>query len=123
MTFTQQIYSLVRLVPAGRVITYGLAALWLGRPRSARAVGTAMSRCPYEDVPCHRVLNAQGRLAPFPAFGTGDGQRMLLEMEGIPVSPDGRVDLTAYVWRPTPDELRNIQRLLTLERLEQDESQ
>lgn len=58
-----------------------------------------MSRCPYADVPCHRVLNARGELAPFPAFGTGDGQRLLLEMEGIPVFPDGRVELSLYVWR------------------------
>lgn len=39
---------------------------------------------------------------PFPAFGTGDGQRLLLEMEGIPVFPDGRVELSLYVWRPSP---------------------
>ncbi len=106
MTFTEQIYALVRRIPAGRVATYGLIALWAGRPRSARAVGAAMSRCPYTDVPCHRVLNARGELAPFPAFGTGDGQRLLLEMEGIPVSPDGRVELSLYVWRPEPWELR-----------------
>ncbi len=106
MTFTEQIYALVRRIPAGRVATYGLIALWAGRPRSARAVGAAMSRCPYADVPCHRVLNARGELAPFPAFGTGDGQRLLLEMEGIPVSPDGRVELSLYVWRPEPWELR-----------------
>ena len=88
MTFTEQIYALVRRIPAGRVATYGLIALWAGRPRSARAVGAAMSRCPYADVPCHRVLNARGELAPFPAFGTGDGQRLLLEMEGR--GPDKR---------------------------------
>ena len=106
MTFTEQIYTLVRRIPAGRVATYGLVALWIGRPRAARAVGTTMSRCPYADVPCHRVLNARGELAPFPAFGIGEAQRMLLETEGIPVSPEGRVDLAAYVWRPTAEELQ-----------------
>lgn len=72
MTFTEQIYALVRRIPAvGR-------HLWadspMGRPAPlGPAVGAAMSRCPYADVPCHRVLNARGELAPFPAFGTGDG--------------------------------------------------
>ena len=99
MTFTQQIYSLVRLVPAGRVITYGLAALWLGRPRSARAVGTAMSRCPYEDVPCHRVVNREGRTAPaFSVTGT-DLQRLFLEEEGVKFLPDGRVDMERFAWK------------------------
>ena len=103
--FAEHIYTIVRRIPAGKVATYGQIALLAGRPRAARAVGAAMSRCPYEDVPCHRVLNAAGGLAPFPAFLSGDGQRTLLAMEGIPLSPDGRVDLSLYGWRPRPDEL------------------
>ncbi len=103
--FAEHIYTIVRRIPAGKVATYGQIALLAGRPRAARAVGAAMSRCPYEDVPCHRVLNAAGGLAPFPAFLSEDGQRTLLAMEGILLSPEGRVDLSRYGWRPLPGEL------------------
>lgn len=104
MTFTEQIYALVRRIPRpGR-------HLWadspMGRPPARPGGGSR-----HEPLPlCGRSLPSgaerPGRTGPFPAFGTGDGQRLLLEMEGIPVSPDGRVELSLYVWRPEPWELR-----------------
>ena len=106
--FFQSIYDIVRLIPAGKVATYGQIASLAGRPRAARAVGTAMNRCPYADVPCQRVVNAAGRVAPFPAFLVKDGQALLLSAEGVEVSPDGLVDLHIYGWEPPADVTKSI---------------
>ena len=107
-SFYETVYRIVRLIPAGKGATYGQIALLAGRPRAARAVGMAMRQCPYEDVPCQRVVNAAGRVAPFPAFTVKDGQAMLLSMEQVEVSADGTVDLHTYGWKP-PTELTGLQ--------------
>lgn len=99
----EHIYEIVRQIPAGKVASYGQIAMLAGKPRAARVVGMAMSRCTEENVPCHRVVNAAGRLAPSPAFTVAGGQRMLLEMEGVAVSPDGFVDLCLYRWNLSPE--------------------
>jgi len=93
----ERVYELVALIPEGRVVTYGQIARRLGSPRSARAVGWAMHRCP-EGLPWHRVVNSRGR--PSPGQGTRDVayQRVLLEDEGIEFGPDGAIDLVAYGW-------------------------
>jgi len=93
----EQVYDLVRLVPSGRVVTYGQVARALGRPRIARQVGWAMRACP-NDVPWHRVVNGQGRLSTRAEIGTLNPQRMLLEAEGVHFELDGRIDLTVYGW-------------------------
>ena len=95
------IYALVRQIPAGTVASYGQLARMLGMPRGARIVGYAMASCPSDsDVPCHRVVDAQGRTKP--AFDTyaPDTQRFLLEAEGVRFLPDGRVDMTECCWHP-----------------------
>jgi methylated-DNA-protein-cysteine methyltransferase related protein len=78
-------------------VTYGQVAVWLGRPRSARAVGGAMGRCP-DDVPWHRVVNAQGGISPRARMSGMLTQRLRLEAEGIPLR-GGRVRLAQYRWR------------------------
>ena len=98
MTFRQQIYELVRQIPPGQVATYGLIAFLCGSPRGGRIVGAAMAQCPYEDVPCHRVVNRRGEMAPGNAFGAPGRQRQLLEKEGIVFRPDGRVELSIFGW-------------------------
>ena len=98
MTFRQQVYDLVRQIPPGRVATYGLIAFLCGSPRGGRIVGAAMAHCPYEDVPCHRVVNRRGEMAPGNAFGEPGRQRKLLEKEGIIFRPDGRVELSVFGW-------------------------
>ena len=91
MTFNQQIYQLVRQIPAGQVTTYGTLAMLCGKPRASRAVGWAMAQCPLADVPCHRVVNRLGRTAKaFP------DQRRLLEAEGVRFRPDGSIDLKIF---------------------------
>ena len=99
MTFKQQIYETVKKIPRGRVATYGQIALMSGHRGAARAVGNALHVNPEPYVtPCHRVVNASGRLAPDFAFGGIDEQKRLLEEEGVVV--DGNVvDLFEYQWR------------------------
>ena len=89
-------YRLVRRVPRGTVVTYGQIAVMLGAPRSARAVGGAMRRCP-EDVPWHRVVNAQGGISRRGRAASALTQRILLEQEGVPLRR-GRVMLARCRW-------------------------
>jgi len=93
------VYALVLRIPRGRVATYGQIALLLGRPRGGREVGWAMSACSDPAVPCHRVVDRNGRLAP--RFG-GVGpiaQRDRLEREGLRFRGPN-VDLARYAWSP-----------------------
>ena len=85
---------MVARIPAGQVATYGLVAFLAGRPRASRIVGCALARAP-EGLPCHRVLYRDGGLSPADVFGGTGIQRLLLEGEGVPFLPDGRVDLRA----------------------------
>lgn len=93
---TKRIYEAVKKIPAGRVATYGQVARLAGNPRMSRAVGNALHKNPEPGViPCHRVVDSQGRLAGAFAFGGSDVQAKLLSAEGVTVV-DGRVDLTKY---------------------------
>ena len=63
--FLQDVYSVVAAIPAGRVVTYGQIAYLVGRPQCSRMVGQAMHNVPEDlHLPCHRVVNSQGRLVP-----------------------------------------------------------
>ncbi len=96
--FFQQVYALVRQVPAGRVTSYGAIARALGSPRRAREVGWALASLPEEhDVPAHRVVNSQGALSGGWAFGAPEVQRRLLEVEGVRFDARGRV-IECYFW-------------------------
>lgn len=109
-SFSQRVYDAVRRIPPGRVATYGQIAFLCGSPRASRAVGWALHRNPapwcagkageIEPVPCHRVVNRQGRLAPEFAFGGPQEQKLLLLAEGIRFDADGKIDLTVFGWRP-----------------------
>ncbi len=101
MSFAERVYALVRQIPAGKVATYGQIAALLGQPRAARAVGGALHRNPDAGLtPCHRVVNAAGRLAPGFAFDGPEEQAVRLGAEGV-VVVDGLVDLARYGWRPS----------------------
>ena len=72
--FFERVYAQVRRVPAGSVCTYGTIAELAGYPKASREVGLAMSRVQSGwNLPCHRIVNAKGTLAPTYAFG---GQRV-----------------------------------------------
>jgi O-6-methylguanine DNA methyltransferase len=79
--FAARVLSVVRRIPAGRVATYGDVAALAGKPRAARAVGNIMRHCGRNDVPCHRVIAAGGRLGGY--GGNEVLKRALLVAEGV----------------------------------------
>ncbi|MDO8269041.1 MAG: MGMT family protein [Candidatus Levybacteria bacterium] len=82
-------------MPKGKVTTYGSIGKLLHM--SPRTVGTALHLNPYEgEVPCHRVVNRDGRIAPGFAFGGLGAQRKLLEAEGVTFRDDIHVDMTIH---------------------------
>ncbi len=99
MTTFERIYDVVRQIPKGRVLTYGQVARLAGNPRWARVVGYALHRNPAPGViPCHRVVDREGRVATSFAFGGGETQRQLLEGEGVAFRADGTIDLRRFGW-------------------------
>ncbi len=97
MNTFEKIYEVVKSIPEGKVATYGHVALLAGNPRWARVVGYALHVNPDPlNIPCYRVVNREGRVAPGFAFGGEDVQRQLLESEGIVFESDGRIDLEKY---------------------------
>ncbi len=99
--FREQVWAFVRSVPPGKVVTYGQVALMVGTPFAARAVGSVLHYTPQEaNVPCQRVVNRWGRLAPIYGWGGPDQQKRELEEEGVYVRPDFTVDLKEYQWWP-----------------------
>jgi len=99
MSFDETVYEYLKTVPKGTVVTYGMIARAIGHPRAARQVGNALHRNPTPVVvPCHRVVNREGRLAPAFAFGGQEAQAELLRSEGVEVL-NGYVDLDKYLWR------------------------
>ena len=106
MSFFENVYKAVQLIPRGKVATYGQIARMIGSPRSSRAVGYALHANPHPGViPCHRVVNREGRLAPAFAFGGPEIQAQLLESEGVEVGEDFVVDLGKYLWQPSGQDL------------------
>lgn len=92
------IYSVIKQIPIGKVATYGQIAALAGNPRWSRVVGYALHVNPEPGIiPCHRVVDRNGRLSPAFAFGGENMQEALLKKEGVEVS-DGHVDLKKYRW-------------------------
>lgn len=81
----EQVYKIVQQIPKGYVTTYGSIALAMGKcPRCAQMVGWALHANPNPAItPCHRVVNASGKLAESFAFGGAQEQRRRLEKEGV----------------------------------------
>ena len=87
-------------IPKGKVATYGTVALMAGNPRWARVVGYALHNNPAPgEIPCHRVVNREGKVADSFVFGGGDIQRQMLEAEGVIFETDGHIDLNKYGWK------------------------
>lgn len=104
MDFFAGVYAIVAQIPRGKVATYGQIARWLGQPRSARTVGWAMWEAPGgRNLPCHRVVNKQGKLAPPHVFGGEEIQRAMLEAEGVGFTADGRVDMKRHLLSGRPE--------------------
>ena len=106
--FFEKVYNVVRLIPFGRVTSYGAIATFLGAARSARMVGWAMNKSHnLEDVPAHRVVNRKGLLTGKHHFDGTNLMQQLLENEGIVVIEFQIQDFEKVFWNPM-SELTNL---------------
>ncbi|WP_421764191.1 MGMT family protein [Ekhidna sp.] len=100
-SFFKDVYEVAKLIPEGRVTSYGAIAAFLGVRRSARVVGWAMNGAVSQhDVPAHRVVNRAGVLTGKHHFKTPTRMQELLEAEGIAVIEDQIVDFEKHFWDP-----------------------
>jgi len=92
--FQTDVQNIVRQIPRGKVTTYGHIAALAGWPSHSRMVGRILRYSPEsEKLPCHRVVNKEGRTAP------GWGQHhQLLEKEGVRFKSNGHVDMQQFLW-------------------------
>ncbi len=94
----KDIYQIVKMIPRGKVATYGQIAAIYGRC-SARQIGFAMAATPADEgIPWQRVINSKGRISPHSGGGGSEIQRQLLEQEGIQFDNYNRVDFSIYGW-------------------------
>ncbi|NNL16401.1 MAG: MGMT family protein [Flavobacteriaceae bacterium] len=105
LNFFDRVYEVARLVPFGRVTSYGAIAKYLGAARSARMVGYAMNSSHGKDVPAHRVVNRKGLLTGKHHFEGTNLMQQLLESEGIIVIDNQIQDFDKLFWNPL-DHLR-----------------
>jgi methylated-DNA-protein-cysteine methyltransferase-like protein len=99
--FFDQVYQVVRLIPKGRVTSYGAIAKYLGAAKSSRVVGYAMNAShTLENVPAHRVVNRNGLLSGKMHFETPDTMQNALEGEGIRVKDNQIQDFDMVFWDP-----------------------
>jgi len=94
--YRERVYKIVRGIPSGRVMTYGQIAELLGDGYTARTVGFVMHASP-EEVPWHRVLNAQGACSTAGIVLPHDKQQRLLESEGVVFDKKLRCDLQTFL--------------------------
>jgi methylated-DNA-protein-cysteine methyltransferase-like protein len=101
----ESIYQIVRLVPKGRVTSYGAIAAAIGMKSGARVIGYAMNNCHgvKPKVPAHRVVNRNGLLTGKHHFGNGNEMQLLLEKEKIKVVADRVQDFDLLFWDPAKE--------------------
>jgi len=99
--FFDKVYAVTKLIPYGRVTSYGAIAKYLGAARSSRMVGWAMNGAgKYPEVPAHRVVNRVGLLTGKMHFGSSNAMQQMLEEEGIQVKDDKIVNFKKHFWDP-----------------------
>jgi methylated-DNA-protein-cysteine methyltransferase-like protein len=109
--FFQDVHQVTRLVPPGRVTSYGAIAKYLGSGRGARTVGYALMAANLdaitlkneEPVPAHRVVNRLGQLTGRHHFPTPTAMQERLEAEGVRVEDDTVVDFKKLYWDPAAE--------------------
>ena len=103
--FFDSVFQVVRLIPKGRVSSYGAIAKYLATPKSARMVGWAMNASHYAKnyVPAHRVVNRMGLLSGKMHFATHDEMQKRLEEEGIVVVDDQIQNFKEVFWDPSTE--------------------
>lgn len=97
--FFADVYEVARLIPKGRVTSYGAIGNYLGAKSSARMVGWAMHGCP-KDVPAHRVVNSAGLLTGKHHFKPPQKMERLLKREGVHVVNDKVKNFKELFWDP-----------------------
>lgn len=101
-SFFEDVYEVVRLIPHGKVCSYGAIANYLGAKGSARMVGWAMNNAHVNpQIPAHRVVNSQGLLTGKHHFGAPDAMQKLLEAEGITIEKDKVKNFQKHFWDPS----------------------
>ncbi|RZN84209.1 MAG: MGMT family protein [Winogradskyella sp.] len=102
-SFFERVYEVARLIPYGRVTSYGAIAKYLGAARSARIVGYAMNGSSDKDVPAHRVVNRKGLLTGKHHFEGTNLMQQLLENEGVEVVDNQIQNLESIYWEPSKE--------------------
>ncbi len=100
--FFSKVYQVARMIPHGRVTSYGAIARYLGSAGSARMVGWAMnnSHCEKDYIPAHRVVNRTGLLTGKHHFGNSGTMQQLLENEGAVIENDRILNFSEMFWDP-----------------------
>lgn len=99
--FFEDVWAVARLIPSGKVTTYGAIAKYLGTAKSARMVGWAMNQAhQHDDIPAHRVVNRSGLLSGKHHFKTPELMAELLQNEGVAVHNDQVIDFDKKFWDP-----------------------
>lgn len=100
--FFSKVYEVTKLIPAGRITSYGAIARYLGSGRSARMVGWALnaSHSNREFIPAHRVVNRNGLLTGKRHFGNSTTMEQLLENEGFIIENDRIINFKEKFWDP-----------------------
>ena len=99
LSLNEKVWEIVKKVPKGKVTTYGELARVLGNSRLSRQVGWALHANRSNNVPCHRVVDRNGRLAPNFAFDGWQEQRRRLEVEGVKFVDEMHIDLSKHLWK------------------------
>lgn len=99
--FFERVYEVVKLIPLGRVTSYGAIARYLGAAKSARMVGWAMNKAhDLEEVPAQRVVNRLGLLTGKHHFGGSNAMQQLLEDEGVEIKANQIQNFEKVFWDP-----------------------
>ena len=103
-SFFEKVYEVVKLIPKGRVTSYGAIAAYLGAKGSSRMVGWALIGAhPGPKIPAHRVVNRNGLLTGKQHFATPTAMQESLEKEGVEVKADQVVDFKKRFWDPSAE--------------------
>jgi len=103
LNFFEKVYEVARLIPDGRVTSYGAIAKYLGAAKSARMVGYAMNGSGAKDVPAHRVVNRKGLLTGKFHFDGTNLMQQLLENEGVTVVENQIQNFESVFWDPAKE--------------------
>ena len=103
ISFFERVYEVARLIPYGRVTSYGAIAKYLGAAKSARMVGYAMNASHTKEVPAHRVVNRKGLLTGKHHFDGTNLMQQLLENEGVVVIDNQIQNFDKHFWDPSKE--------------------